>query len=99
MKRAWSGNEPRIHWIGHGLSDCLVVAVVHFDHCTGMVTVFEVAPPMAITTGIEAPFEDPVGTRASTWYSPTEPGARPENSTVAGAPPMVTVGVVVVCES
>ena len=71
----------------------------HFDHCTGIVTVFEVAPPMAITMGTAAPFEDAAGTSASTWYSPTEPGARPENRTVAGAPPMVTVGVAVVCES
>jgi hypothetical protein len=60
------------------------VEVVIFDYCTGMVTVFEVAPPMAITTGIAAPFDDPAGTIASTWYSPTEPGARPENNTVAG---------------
>jgi hypothetical protein len=69
------------------------------DHCTGMVTVLEMAPPMAITTGMAAPFEDAAGTSASTWYSPTEPEARPENSTVAGAPPMITVGVGVVCES
>jgi hypothetical protein len=80
-------------------AECLVVVVVLFDHCTGMVTVFEVAPPMAITTGTAAPFGDAAGTSASTWYSPTEPGAKPENSTWACAPPMVTVGVVVVCES
>jgi hypothetical protein len=46
-----------------------------------MVTVLDVAPPMPITTGIEAPFDDAAGTNAFTWYSP-----RPENSTVAGAP-------------
>jgi hypothetical protein len=76
-----------------------VVVVVQFDHCTAMVTVFEVAPPMAIMTGTAAPFEEAAGTSASTWYSLIAPGAMPENSTVAGAPPMVTVGVAVVCES
>jgi hypothetical protein len=65
---------------------------------TAIVTVFDVAPPMAITTGTAAPFNDPAGTRAFTWYSPTDPGASPENSTEAKAPPIVTVGVVVVAE-
>jgi len=46
-------------------------------HCTAMVTVFEMAPPMAITTGIAAPIDDAAGTSASTWYSPTEP--HPQN--------------------
>jgi hypothetical protein len=53
---------------------------------------------MLITTGIAAPFEDPAGTSTLTWYSPTAPGAKPENRTAAGLPPMDTAGVVVVDE-
>ncbi len=38
-------------------------------HCTAMVTVFDVAPPMpkAITTGTAAPLDEPAGTSASTY--------------------------------
>jgi hypothetical protein len=32
-----------------------------------MVTVFEVEPPMAITTGTAAPFDELAGTSALTW--------------------------------
>lgn len=63
-----------------------------------MVTVFDVAPPMEITTGTAEPLADPAGTSAFTWYSPTDPGASPENCTEACAPPIMTVGVVVVDE-
>jgi len=31
---------------------------------------------LAMTTGTAAPFDDPAGTSASTWYSPTEPGGQ-----------------------
>src|ERR1039458_8730878 len=68
-------------------------------HWTAIVTVFEVAPSIAITTGTAPPLDDPAGTSAFTWYSPTVPGARPENTTEACAPPIMTVGVVVVDES
>jgi hypothetical protein len=79
-------------------------------HCTAMVTVFDVAPPLwtplavtespkAITTGTAEPLDEPAGTSAFTWYSPTDPGARPEKSTCAWTPPMVAIGVVVVSES
>ena len=61
-----------------------------------MVTVFEFTPPMEIETGATELATTPAGTSAFTWYSPTNPGASPENSTVAAAPPIVTVGIVVV---
>jgi hypothetical protein len=61
---------------------------------TAIVTVFEVTPPMEIATGTALPASAVAGTRALTWYSPTKPGARPENRTLADTPPMVTVGVV-----
>src|SRR5437016_6571036 len=35
----------------------------------------------------------PAGTCTLTWYSPTPPGARPENWTAAGMPPMETSGM------
>ena len=37
-----------------------------------MLTVFEVAPPIAIVTGTAFPFADSAGTSAFTWYSPSE---------------------------
>jgi hypothetical protein len=64
------------------------------DHCTAIVTVFDVAPGMEITTGTALFAANPGGTCAFTWYSPTKPGARPEYDTPAGTPPMVTVGAV-----
>jgi hypothetical protein len=68
-------------------------------HCTAIVTVLDVSPAIWIATGIALPLEEPGGTTAFTWYSPTAPGARPENRTVAAAPPIVTVGVTTVHES
>src|ERR1022692_2001353 len=64
--------------------------------CTAMVTVFEPTPPIEIETGISLPLVASEGTMALTWYRPSKPGARPENSTFAEAPPVVTVGVAVV---
>ena len=64
-----------------------------------MVTVFEVEPPIEITTGTALPSADASGTTTLTWYSPTYPGARPANNTEADAPPTVTVGSLVVVES
>ncbi len=64
-----------------------------------MVTVFEVEPPIVITTGTALPGDTPVGTCTFTWYSPTKPGERPENAAVIGMPPMVTVGVATVLAS
>src|ERR1017187_9230565 len=69
------------------------------SYWTAMVTVFETTPSIEVTTGTAAPLDDPSGTRAFTWYRPTPPGASPENSTVAGAPPMVTSGGYCVVES
>ena len=77
-------------------------AIVGFGFCgmgpTAMVTVLDLALPIEITTGTATP-TTPVGTRALTWYRPTPPGMRPENSTSAFAPPIVTIGVVVVSAS
>jgi hypothetical protein len=64
--------------------------------CTDMVTVFETAPPMEIVTGTAFPVATVAGTCTFTWYTPTNPGARPENCTRAETPPMFTRGVVVV---
>src|SRR5712692_10346331 len=65
-------------------------------YCTAIVTVFDITPPIDITTGTALPLAEAAGTLAFTWYSPTNPGARPENSTVAFAPPIMTIGSVVV---
>jgi hypothetical protein len=48
-EKAWETNGRESTGIRR--TDCLVVGVVVFDHCTAMVTVFEVAPRMAITAG------------------------------------------------
>src|ERR1035441_10558477 len=45
---------------------------------TAMVTVLEVFPLIEITTGTAPPAAEFGGTSAFTWYSPTNPGARPE---------------------
>ena len=45
------------------------------------------------TTGTLGPAVTPAGTCAFTWYSPTYPGASPENVTGASSPPTVTVVV------
>src|SRR5713226_4384 len=63
-----------------------------------MVTAFDVAPPIEITTGTAAPLDDRAGISAFTWYSPTDPGARPENRTEARSPPIVKIAVVSVDE-
>ena len=63
-----------------------------------MVTVLEATPPMLIATTTSEPFVGAAGTKAFTWYVPTKPGARPENRTVACAPPIVTLGMVVVID-
>jgi len=55
---------------------------------------FDVTPPIERITGTAGPLALPAGTRTFTWYSPTAPGARPEKKTLAGAPPIVTVGLV-----
>jgi hypothetical protein len=68
------------------------------SHLTAIVTVFEVALPIERTTGIAELGVTPAGTCTLTWYSPTVPGASPEKSTVAGNPPIITVGLVVVAE-
>src|SRR5665213_211680 len=68
------------------------------SHCTAIVTVLELTPPIDRTTGTADPNATPAGTCTLTWYSPTVPGASPEKTTFAGTPPMVTVGVVVVSD-
>src|SRR5262249_58629999 len=68
-------------------------------HCTASVTVFEVAPPIEMTTGTADPLGTPAGTSMFTWYKPTKPGARPEKSTFVEMPPIATVGLVVVTAS
>jgi len=65
---------------------------------TPIVTALDKAPPIDSTTGTAEPVPDPAGTCRLTWYSPTDPGAKPEKSTGAGTPPMVTTGVVMVSE-
>ena len=67
-------------------------------YCTAIVTVLELAVPIRTETVTAFPVEAFVGTWALTWYSPKNPGARPENAAVAETPPIVTVGVVVVTE-
>ena len=66
---------------------------------TAMVTALDVVSPIEMTTGTAVPLGVAAGTCAFTWYSPTNPGARPEKETWAGTLPMVTVGVVVVSAS
>jgi hypothetical protein len=61
-----------------------------------IVTAFEVTPPIETTTETAFPLGAPEGTWASTTYSPTDPGARPEKITDVVTPPIVTVGVEVV---
>src|ERR1017187_2170191 len=73
--------------------------VQELTHCMAMVTVLDVNPTIWIATGTASPLEAPAGTTTSSWYSPTAPGARPENRTVAAAPPIVTFGVATVRES
>jgi hypothetical protein len=51
---------------------------------------------MDTTTGTESPADTARGTWAFIWYKPTKLGARPEKRTVAGTPPMLTAGVIVV---
>jgi hypothetical protein len=59
----------------------------------------DVRPPIEIVTGTALPGAVDAGTRAFTWYSPTKLGASPEKITLAGTPPMLNVGVVVVVDS
>ena len=60
---------------------------------------FEVAPPIAITTGSDSALGVPARASTLTGYTPTVPGVSQENSACAGIPSIVTVGVVVVSES
>jgi hypothetical protein len=64
-----------------------------------MVTVFDVLPPVETTTGTAVPLGVAAGTRTFTWYKPTNPGASPAQRNWAVAPPIVTVGFVVVAAS
>jgi hypothetical protein len=66
--------------------------------CTAIDALFEVAPPTETTTGTALPAGVAAGTRASIRYTPTEPGSRPEKRTLAGSPPTVTAGVIVVSD-
>src|SRR5580658_2637966 len=85
--------------------------VVHYSACrvyrppglsrgaryfTYIYAVVEVTPPMVIVIGC-MPAGMPDGTVTFTWY-PTKPGARPLYNTVAGWPPTITVGVLVVVD-
>jgi hypothetical protein len=61
-----------------------------------IMTVFEVTPPIDRVTGTAGPGVTTAGTCTLTWYSPTVPGESPEMVTVAGIPPIVTLGSVMV---
>src|SRR6185369_5791003 len=45
------------------------------------------APPISIVTGTSSPPATPCGIVTLIWYSPANPGATPENATVASMPP------------
>ena len=49
-------------------------------------------PEMLTTSGVAGPAATPAGMRTSISYTPTKPGANPENRTSMGTPPTVTVG-------
>lgn len=53
---------------------------------------FEVWPAICSETGTDPPAGALPGTCTFTWYKPTKPGAIPAKVTVAGTPPIVTVG-------
>ena len=61
-----------------------------------MVTLLDLTPPIDRMTAAGELRLDKFGTCTFTWYTPTSPGVRPENSIGADALPMVTVGSVVV---
>ncbi len=83
------------------LRDCRAIGLfwTGLSHFTAMVTVFETASLTPMTTGTAAPLDDPDGTSAFTWYSPNVLRQAGEQNVGRHAPPMVTVGVVVVDES
>src|SRR5262249_38212233 len=82
-----------------GIGTCSVYLTPGIYWLTAMVAVFDVTPPIVIVMGTASPAATPVGTRTLIWYSPAKPGASPENCTVAGTPPIITVGVDCVCAS
>src|ERR1700733_15751145 len=81
------------------MSSCANQESAPHVHCTTTVAVLDLIPPIDKTKGTAIPGVTPAGTWTFTWYSPPVPGASPEKSTFAGAPPIVTLGLVVVWES
>jgi len=67
-------------------------------YCVAIVTIFDCTPPIVTMTGVAAPVVMREGTTALTWYKPMNVGASPEKLTLADAPPIVTVGMLVVVD-